>query len=161
VLGTIGVPHDTVVFASGVRVGSVAGLTVIVRDTEASALPQTSVAVQVSVIVPPHGPGVAENVERFEIPLNRQPSVSPLVKVTVLATIAVPHGTVTLANGVNTGSAAGWTVMFLETEASALPQTSVAVQVSVMVPPHGPGVAEKVERFEIPLNRQPSVRPLV
>ena len=67
------------ILANGVRTGNAAGSTVIVRDTEASALPQTSVAVQVSVIVPPHGPGVAENVERFEIPLIRHPSVSPLV----------------------------------------------------------------------------------
>ena len=78
-LGTIAVPHDTVTLANGVKTGSAAGWTVIVRDTDASDLPQTSVAVQVSVIVPPHGPGVAENVERFEMPLIRQPSVNPLV----------------------------------------------------------------------------------
>jgi hypothetical protein len=79
VLGTIAVPQDTVVFASGVIIGSAAGLTVIVLLTEASALPQTSVAVQVSVIVPPHAPGVAENVDGFEVPLIRHPPVKPLV----------------------------------------------------------------------------------
>ena len=148
-------------FASGVNTGNRAGSTVMVLDTEASDLPHTSVAVQVSVMVPPHGPGVAENVERLEMPLNRQPSVNPLVYVTELGIIGVPHGTVMFASGVNNGNRAGSTVMVLDTEASGLPHTSVAVQVSVIVPPHGPGVAENVERLEVPLIRQPSVSPLV
>ena len=46
-------PHATVIFPRGVIVGNAAGLTVIVLETCASALPQVSVAVQVSVTVPP------------------------------------------------------------------------------------------------------------
>jgi hypothetical protein len=161
VLGTIAVPQATVVFASGVITGSAAGLTVIVLLTEASALPQTSVAVQVSVTVPPHAPGVAEKVDALEVPLIRHPPVNPLVKDTVLGTIAVPQATVVFASGVITGNAAGLTVIVLLTETSALPQTSVAVQVSVTVPPHAPGVAVKVEALEVPLIRHPPVNPLV
>jgi hypothetical protein len=40
--------------------------------------------------------------------------------------------------------------MVLVTGASTLPQASVAVHVSVMVPPQGPGVAEKVEVADVP-----------
>jgi len=60
-------------------VGNVAGLTVIVLLTGASALPHASVAVHVSVTVPPHGPGVAVNVERFDDPLSVQPAPKPFV----------------------------------------------------------------------------------
>lgn len=49
-------PHATVVFASAVIVGAVAGLTVIFRETETRFLLQASLAVHVSVIVPPHAP---------------------------------------------------------------------------------------------------------
>ena len=59
------------------------------------------------------------------------------------------------------GNAAGLTVITLETGASALPQASVAVQVSVTVPPQAPGVAVKVDGFEVPLNKQPPLNPLV
>jgi hypothetical protein len=161
VLGAGTPPQATVMFAGGNMVGSAAGLTVIIRDTEASGLPQISVAVQVSVTVPPQAPGVAEKVDALEVPLIRQPPVNPFVKVTVLGTIAVPQDTVIFACGVITGSAAGLTVIVLLTEASALPQTSVAVQVSVTVPPQAPGVAVKVDALEVPLIRHPPVNPLV
>jgi hypothetical protein len=161
VLGTIAVPQDTVVFASGVITGRAAGLTVITRVLGVRTLPQLSVAVQVSVIVPPHAPGVVEKVDALEVPLIRHPPVNPLVKDTVLGTIAVPQATVVFASGVITGNAAGLTVIVLLTETSALPQTSVAVQVSVTVPPHAPGVAVKVEALEVPLIRHPPVNPLV
>jgi hypothetical protein len=141
--------------------GNDAGLTVTILLTEASALPQLSVAVQVSVTVPPQEPGVAEKVDRFEVPLIRHPTDRPLVKGTVVGTIGVPQGTVIAASGVITGRAAGSTVMILDTEASARPHTSVAVQVSVTVPPQAPGVAEKVDRFEVPLIKQPPGKPLV
>jgi hypothetical protein len=65
--------------AGAVIVGSAAGLTVIVLVTGANALPQASVAVQVSVMVPPQAEGVAENVEVAEVPLIRQLPVNPLV----------------------------------------------------------------------------------
>ena len=59
-------------FAGAVIVGNAAGLTVIVLDTDASALPQESVAVQVSVTVPPQAVGIAEKVERFDVPVIKQ-----------------------------------------------------------------------------------------
>jgi hypothetical protein len=73
------VPQGTLIAASGVITGRVAGSTVMVRLTEASGLKQLSVAVQVSVIVPPHGPGVALKVDGLEVPLIRHPAGSPLV----------------------------------------------------------------------------------
>jgi uncharacterized protein YidB (DUF937 family) len=161
VLGTIAVPQGTEMSARGVITGNAAGSTVIVRLTEASGLKQSSVAVQVSVIVPPHGPGVAEKVDRLDVPLIRHPTGSPLVNGTVVGTIAVPQGTEISASGVITGNAAGSTVIVRLTEASGLKQSSVAVQVSVIVPPHGPGVAEKVDRFEVPLIRHPTGNPFV
>ena len=51
----------------------------IVRDTDAIVLPHASVAVQVCVTVPPHAPGVAVNVDRFDSPLIRHPPVNPLL----------------------------------------------------------------------------------
>ena len=51
--------------------------------------------------------------------------------------------------------------MVLVTGVSALPQASVAVQVSVIVPPHGPGAAEKVDVLEVPVIRQEPESPLV
>ena len=61
----------------------------------------------------------------------------------------------------NTAGAAGVTVMVLVTGASALPQASVAVHVSVIVPPQGPGVAENVEVFEVPFIRHDPLNPFV
>ena len=65
--------------AGAVMVGSAAGLTVIVLETEAIVLPQGSVAVQVSVTVPPHPEGVAVNVDALDVPLIRHGAVNPLV----------------------------------------------------------------------------------
>ncbi len=65
--------------AGAVIVGNAAGLTVIVRVTGASALPQASVAVHVSVTVPPQLDGNALNVELAEVPLISQPPVKPLL----------------------------------------------------------------------------------
>ena len=67
------------ILAGAVMVGSAAGLTVIVLDTEAIVLPQGSVAVQVSVTVPPHPGGVALNVDALDVPLIRHGTVNPLV----------------------------------------------------------------------------------
>ena len=72
-----------------------------------------------------------------------------------------PQATVMFAGAVIVGNAAGFTVIVLETEVMVLPQGSVAVHVSVTVPPQAPGVAEKVEGFEVPLIRQPPLKPLV
>ena len=66
-------------FAGGVINGSAAGDTVITLDTGASCLPQASMAVQVSVTVPPQAGGAAVIVDVFEFPLIRQPPLNPLV----------------------------------------------------------------------------------
>ena len=71
-------PQATVMSAGAVRVGSAAGLTVMVLDTEAIVLPQGSVAVQVSVAVPPQAGGVAPNVDELDVPVMRQVPLSPL-----------------------------------------------------------------------------------
>ena len=66
-------------FAGAVIVGNVAGLTVMILDTEAMVLPQGSVAVHVSVTFPPQAEGVAEKVDGLEVPVIKQPPLNPLV----------------------------------------------------------------------------------
>jgi glycine cleavage system regulatory protein len=154
-------PQVTVISARAVIVGNAAGLTVIVLETEVKARPQLSVAVQVSVTVPPQAPGVAENVDEFEVPLIKQPSPNPLVNEIVLAAGKLPQATVMSPGAVIVGNAAGLIVIILETGAKTRPQLSVAVHVSVTVPPQAPGVGEKVEGFEVPLIKHPPLKPLV
>ena len=81
VLGAGVAPQATVVLAGAVIVGNAAGLTVMVLDTEARGLPQTSVAVHVSVTVPPHAPAGdwGLKVEAFDVPLIRHPPPNPLL----------------------------------------------------------------------------------
>ena len=62
-----------------VIVGSAAGVTVIVLDTDTRGLPHISVAVHVSVIVPPQGPGAALNVDVLDVPLIKHDPLNPLV----------------------------------------------------------------------------------
>jgi hypothetical protein len=90
--------------AGAVMVGSITGLTVIVLDTGAIVLLQPSVAVQVSVTVPPQEPGVVVNVDKLDVPLIRQPPVDPLLKLRVLAAGIPPQATVMLAGAVMVGS---------------------------------------------------------
>jgi hypothetical protein len=59
-----------------INVGAAAGLTVIVL-LAVIILPQTSVAVHVSVTVPPHGPGAAVCVD-VAVPLIKQLPLAPL-----------------------------------------------------------------------------------
>ena len=66
-----------------------------------------------------------------------------------------------LAGAVIVGNAAGLTVIVLLTDARGLPQASVAVHVSVTGPPQAPGVAEKVDVFEVPVIRHDPLSPLV
>ena len=67
-------------FPGAVIVGNAAGLTVIVLDTDAIALPQGSVAVHVSVTVPPHPlAGNVLNVDGFDVPVIRHGAVNPLL----------------------------------------------------------------------------------
>ena len=61
---------------------------------------------------------------------------------------------------VNVGAGAGLTVITLEA-VKDLPQASVAVHVSVTVPPQAEGVAEKVDGLEMPVIKQPPLNPLV
>ena len=64
-------PHATVILAgSVVNVGAGAGVTVIVLDA-VMVLPHASVAVHVSVNVPPHGPGADVCIE-VAVPLIKQ-----------------------------------------------------------------------------------------
>ena len=72
-------PHATVMSAGAVIVGNAAGLTVIVLDTEVIVLPQGSVAVHISVTVPPQAEGVAEKVDGLEVPVIKQPPLNPFV----------------------------------------------------------------------------------
>ena len=72
-------PHATVIFAGAVIVGNAAGSTVIVLDTDASALPHASVAVQVSVTVPPQAVGVALKVDGLDVPDIKHGAVNPLL----------------------------------------------------------------------------------
>ena len=154
-------PQSTVIGPGAVIVGRAAGLTVIVLDTEASVLPHSSVAVQVSVTVPPHAPGVAVKVEGLDVPLIKHPPLNPLLKLMVLDAGTAPHATVTSGRAVIVGRAAGLTVIVLDTDATVLPHSSVAVQVSVTVPPHAPGVVVKVEGLDVPLIKHPPVNPLL
>jgi hypothetical protein len=52
----------------------------MILDTDASGLPHASVAVHVSVIVPPlHATGGEENVDGFDVPLIKQAPLPPFV----------------------------------------------------------------------------------
>ena len=107
----------------------------MVLVTGTSALPHASVAVHVSVIVPPHGPGAAENVDVADVPVIRQEPASPLVNVSVDDAGVAPQAIVMGPGAVITGSAAGVTVIVLD-PLIVLPHASVYVQLSVSVPPH-------------------------
>ena len=128
VLGAGSAPQATVIAAGAVIVGKVAGDIVIVLDTEDKALPQLSVAVHVSVTVPPHAFGVALKVEALEIPLIKHPPVKPLLNAIVLGAGSAPQATVMSAGAVIVGKAAGLTVIVLDTEDKALPQLSVLLE---------------------------------
>ena len=112
-----------------------AGVTVIVLVTGTSTLPHASVAVHVSVIVPPHGPGAAENVDVADVPVIRHDPVSPLVYVRVDDAGVAPQAIVIPAGAVMVGSVAGVTVIALDPLMVRL-HASVNVHVSVSVPPH-------------------------
>ena len=107
----------------------------MVLVTGTSALPHASVAVHVSVIVPPHGPGEAEKVDVADVPVIKHEPVSPLVYVRVDDVGVAPQAIVIAAGALITGSAAGVTVMVLD-PVMVLLHASVNVQLSVSVPPH-------------------------
>ena len=94
-------------FAGAVIVGNGAGSTVMVLDTDAITLPQGSVAVHVSVTVPPQAGGVEPNVEALDVPLMRHAPLAPLEYVKVLAAGIAPQATVMFAGAVIVGNGAG------------------------------------------------------
>src|SRR5258706_1615225 len=125
-----------VVFPISVITGNAAGLTVIVLDTDVIVLPHASVAVHVSVTVPPHAVGVAENVDGLDVPLIRHGAVNPLLYVIVLAAGIAPHATVVFAGAVIVGNATGIASCGVDADVMVLAESSNNVHVSVTVPPH-------------------------
>ena len=59
--------------------GLVRSVTVMILVTGVNGLPHGSVAVQVSVIVPPQAVGLSANVDRSDVPVIRHPPVNPLL----------------------------------------------------------------------------------
>jgi hypothetical protein len=160
-VGTAGIASQATVTSAGGAVNTAggAGVTVMVLVTGASTRPQASVAVQVSVIVPPQGPGVAENVDVLEVPVIKQEPVSPLVYVSVEDVGVTPQAMVMPVGEVITGSAAGVTVMFLD-PLMVLLHASVKVQLSVSVPPHPVTVPVLVAVTDPEIRQEPEA-PLV
>jgi hypothetical protein len=160
-VGTPGIDPQATVTSTGspVNTGAGAGVTVMVLVTGASALPQASVAVHVSVIVPPHGPGAAEKVDADDVPVIRQEPVSPLVNVSVDDAGTAPQAIVIAEGAVITGSAAGVTVMVLD-PVIVLPHASVYVQLSVSVPPQ-PVTVPLLVAVTVPDIKQDPLAPLL
>ena len=142
-----------------VNTGAGAGLTVIVLVTGTSALPHASVAVHVSVIVPPHGPGAAEKVDVADVPVIKQDPVSPLLYVSVDDAGVAPHAMLMAAGAVIVGSAAGVTVIVLD-PLIVLPHASVYVQLSVSVPPH-PVIVPLLVAVTVPDIKHVALAPLL
>ena len=112
-----------------------AGVTVMVLDTDASGLPHISVAVHVSVIVPPQAPGDALKVDGLDVPLIKHDPLDPFVYGIVDDAGVTPQASVMPAGAVIVGSDAGVTVIVL-LPLIVLLHASVNVHVSVNVPPH-------------------------
>ena len=114
VLGAGNEPQATVILPGAVIAGKAAGLTVMVLDTAATVLPQLSIAVQVSVTVPPHALGVGVKVEGFDVPLIKQPPLNTLLKLMELEAGSAPQATVILPGAIIIGKAAGLTWIILD-----------------------------------------------
>src|SRR6188474_1548038 len=136
------------------KVGAAAGCTTIVLVL-VMVCPHT-VAVHVSVTLPPHTPGSVPNVDVAD-PLNKQPPSRPLVYVSEDVT-APPQATVIVPAAANVGVAAGDTTMVLVL-VMVCPQC-VVVHVSVTFPPQAPGIVPRLE-FTDPLTKQAPLPPLV
>ena len=95
------------------------------------------------------------------MPLIRHPPANPFVYDIVLGAGNAPQVTVISGGAVIVGNTAGSTVIVLDTLGSGLPHGSVAVHVSVTVPPQPFGVAVKVEVFDVPLIKHPPTCPLL
>ena len=161
VLGAGNDPQATVISPGAVIVGKVAGSTVIVLDTLAIGRPHGSVAVHVSVTVPPHSGGIGLNVEGSDVPLIKQGTANPLVYPIELDDGNDPQATVISPGAVIVGKVAGSTVIVLDTGARGRPHGSVAVHVSVTVPPQAEGVPVNVDAFDVPLIKHPPTCPLL
>ena len=85
----------------------------------------------------------------------------PFVYVSVLGIGNEPQVTVIFGGAIIVGNAAGSIVIVLDTDASGLPHGSSAVHVSITAPPHGPGIAPKVEESEVPLIKHGPANPFV
>jgi hypothetical protein len=144
-------------------VGATLSMMEIILETVAKVLPQASVAVQVSVADPLQLLELLTTmVDKFEVPLIKQPPDKPFVKDLVLGVGSnVPQVTVILDGASIVGKAAGVTVITRETELIVRPQLSVAVQVSVTVPPHALGSVLKVEGLDVPDIKQPPLKTLL
>ena len=116
-------------------------------------------AVHISVIVPPHGPGAAENVDVADVPVIRQEPLKLLVNVSVVAVGTAPQAIVMAEGAVITGRAAGVTVTVLD-PVIVLPQASVYVQLSVSVPPQ-PVTVPLLVAVTVPEIRHDPVAPLL
>jgi hypothetical protein len=111
------------------------------------------------VIVPPHGPGEAENVDVLDVPLIRHDPVSPFENDNVDDAGVAPHAIVIVAGAVIVGNAAGVTVMVL-LPVIVLLHASVNVHVSVSVPPQ-PLIVPVLVAGSVPAIKQPPVAELV
>lgn len=127
--------HSTVIFPGGVvKTTAGAGVIVIVLETGIRILPHGSVAVHVSVIVPPQTPGNELKVDNSDIPLTRHDPLCEFVYVIVPGLGTNPQPTVMSAGAVNIGSGAGVIVIVLFPLIVRL-HSSVNVQLSVNIPP--------------------------
>src|SRR4029453_3601299 len=141
-----------------VNVGAGAGLTVMTLEA-VNDLPHASVAVHVSVTVPPQGPGAAVCVDVTD-PLSRQVPPAPVVELGARTAGIGPHARVISVGGeVNVGAGAGLTVIVLDAVMLLL-HASVNVHVSVTVPPQGPAAAVCGDVTD-PLIKQVPLAPLV
>src|SRR5258706_3281147 len=89
-----------VVFPISVITGNAAGLTVIVLDTDVIVLPHASVAVHVSVTVPPHALKVTGLNAGYYPPSITHFGFNTMVYVIVLVAAIAPHATVVFAGAV-------------------------------------------------------------
>ena len=110
--------------------------------------------------MPPHSGGIGLNVEGSDVPLIKQGTANPLVYPIELDDGNDPQATVISPGAVIVGKVAGSTVIVLDTGARGRPHGSVAVHVSVTVPPHT-GTVPRVERLDEPVIKQLPDKPLV
>ena len=112
--------------------------------------------VHVSVTLPPHTPGSVPRVDVADPEIRHAP-LPPLVNVSE-DVVAPPQATVIVPAAANSGAGAGCTTMVLVL-VMVCPHT-VAVHVSVTLPPHTPGSVPNVDVAD-PLIKHAPLPPLV